>query len=551
MIKLFYANFIEPFAEGKTLSYYVIIFITYLVLVWMFIFILTILNMLRLKALLKKCTEISFLRQAVTKHFLEGEFVEADSDKNAQEVFKSYCRIKGLRLNSVIGKHINAIFSAGWDGTKLEVGELIKHSSNNLFSINNLLKGVLSTFVIIGLLGTLIGISETLSKLEPLMRSITVEQNNTASKDTLNSMLSQLGSSFRPSILGVACTIVGVLLFTLYIKCLCTNIKSDLDYFTLTIWVPKLVPSTEQKFVSNFQLSEDQIKKSFEVAHRASEFAESMQNETDKLSSNIVNANGILTTMTSALGKFDKFSNSFFKSVSSLTSFQGDIQKLYGKMVEDSQKYQADVDSNIKNLENVQNTIMGYFDLQHKQLKEMLETLKCFEGTYVKQHLEMDGISKNLLLDASKIYKDIEVNSDEVMKTIEGTLVEKLSGIEKTLNYQLFSIVDRFGKFDAPINRAAEKIEGSLESVVNRTETLTKELQREFLAQSQKSGEQIDEVRNLYGKIISFLETVDTAYKASTNSLVPAGNQEEQEELIKNKSKSIFKILSSIFSTKK
>lgn len=530
----FYNQLIQPFAKESPISYYVTIFILILMIVWIIMFLRAIKSMIKSRQLLIQCKNIDLLKKTIMRRFQQDSFMDGEPYREPEDIFNSYCELNNLDINNTVAMHIYAIFSAGWEDSKLELGELTKYTSNRLFSINNFLKGILSTFVIIGLFGTLIGISETLSKLQPLMRSITIEQNSVSSKVALNSMLSQLGNSFIPSILGVGCTILAVIVFSIYINGICTKVKSELDYCTLTIWAPKLMPSKQQQFMGNLELSQEQVKKSFEVAQRASEFAENMQQETDKLSSNITNANGILVSFSKSLNKFDKFSERFIKSVSSLTSFQQDIKSLYSQMVEQSEKFQSNIERNIKNTEEVQNGIMGYFHSQHKEMQELIKSLKCYEDMYIKQHAELEDMNKNLLLNATNVYKEIGTKNDEILKTIDSALVEKLRTIENTLNTQLLNIVDRFNRFDAPINRAAEKIEGTLETVVNRTEILTKELQREFIAQNQNGEEQVLEMKNLYERIIVFLEAVDKYNNVSACTALTAAEDEGRIEKTDN-----------------
>ena len=115
-----------------------------------------------------------------------------DSDQilEPERIFNKFCTdnridngypvikyIKAIFLNgyldkgSSVTKHLKAIFLAGWNESRLEVGELINHTTSNLFRWNNLFRSVLAVFIVIGLLGTLFGLADSLVELSPALKA--------------------------------------------------------------------------------------------------------------------------------------------------------------------------------------------------------------------------------------------------------------------------------------------------------------------------------------------------------------------------------------------
>ena len=94
---------------------------------------------------------------------------EAETDANP--VFQDFCEERSVSQNSFISKHLKAIFLAGWNESRLEVSELINHTTSNLFRWNSLFRSVLAIFIVIGLLGTLFGLTDSLVELSPALKA--------------------------------------------------------------------------------------------------------------------------------------------------------------------------------------------------------------------------------------------------------------------------------------------------------------------------------------------------------------------------------------------
>ena len=189
---------------------------------------------------------------------------EAETDANP--VFQGFCAERSLSENSFISKHLKAIFLAGWNESRLEVSELINHTTSNLFRWNSLLRSVLAIFIVIGLLGTLFGLTDSLVELSPALKASaeaqTPTENGKASAPAdansgnsrqmtkaLSDLMDDIKGAFAPSIAGVFFTVLGVILYGIFLRFACHPVKSTLEQSTLTIWVPQLYPTTSQKLI--------------------------------------------------------------------------------------------------------------------------------------------------------------------------------------------------------------------------------------------------------------------------------------------------------------
>ena len=313
---------------------------------------------------------------AVVRQKRDPERENSNSKAGAEEAFHEFCEERSLGKRSPITKHLQAIFLAGWDESRLEVGELINHTTSILFRWNNLFRSVLAVFIVIGLLGTLSGLADSLTKLSPALKASMANEasiekneesaaNETATENSermtqaLGGLLDKMKGALAPSIWGIIFTIVGVIFYGFYLQSACHPVKSALERLTLTVWVPELYPTTSQKLVQTLQQSQSQMRQGFETAAQfsesvgtvqsnISEFNESLTQasaitqplsdsvtQINKAASDISTAANVLNTgFTESLNKFsgvlntgfkeilDKFSKEFASSVTYLTGFQ-------------------------------------------------------------------------------------------------------------------------------------------------------------------------------------------------------------------------------------
>ena len=194
-----------------------------------------------------------------------------DQKTNPENTFSKFCTEGSLDRESPIAKHLNAIFLAGWDESRLEVGELINHTTSELFKRNSLFRSVLAVFIVIGLFGTLFGLADSLTGLFPALKvsvaSETSTENSERMTQALGILLEGMKGALAPSICGIFFTILGVILYGAYLQFACHPIKAVLERLTLTVWVPQLYPTTSQKLVQTLQQSESQMQEGFRPQH--------------------------------------------------------------------------------------------------------------------------------------------------------------------------------------------------------------------------------------------------------------------------------------------
>lgn len=436
-----------------------------------------------------------------------------------ESAFKEYCGVKGMGEHSIVASHLKVIFDAGCKGGHLEVGELVKHTTNQLFRGNGLLRSLLALFIILGLLGSLFGLADSLSQLSPVMPGAAVYSNEQLSQN-LTQLLSQLKSAFAPSIWGILLTIFGVILFTCYLQLLCSPVKDILERLTLSVWAPQLFPTTTQRLQETLLLSERQMVRSLDATKKVADFAESVHKEGGELKQSLAKANQTLRLLNQSVEGIGVFTQAFTKGVTSLTGFQTELRDLYQSMADGSKAFQESIKANVKGAEVFYENARRTIDNQHQQLEAALKGLASYEKAYIESRREIDARIEEVLDQAGKAYTSLGERNLELVEAVgnplRDDLKKSLGEVENALTVQLQGIQNRFSSFDTPIKAAAEVIAGSQEAMVKRTESLTRELQREILKMEEKHIEQSEHMGAVNEQIGVLLAELVNARKAQS-----------------------------------
>ena len=525
---------------------------------------------------------------------LEGKQIQKNEDINKLavarqkrtcergKIFNDFLSDKDLSKDSPIAKHLKAIFSAGWDESRLEVSELINHTISNLFRWNSLLRAVLAVFIVIGLLGTLFGLTDSLTDLSPVLKESspteTTTENSERMTKALGVLMDDIKGAFAPSIWGIVFTILGVILYGIYLQFACYPVKSILEQLTLTIWVPQLYPTTPQTLVQTLQRSESQMQKGFETAAEFNESVEKVHDNIDKFNENLAQASTIaqplsnsvtqinkaavnISTATDRLNTglgetLDKFSQEFKSSVSHLTGFQEEIRKLH-------EQFQEKANEKLNQFQEAANQKLDQqietLNKQDENLTTTVELLKNSEKLYVESCQQIDNTLQKFLNKTTKASAHIETTNKQFLEgintrnrewlaeiqnqlktdlaIIQPTLKEQLKGLTKqltsdlkgvqgTLDEKLKALTEQLKFFQLPIEKTANQIEGTIESFTQIMEGIVNELKSELQKQSksikeqnEKYADQLTEVKNLNERVLNLLNQLDENSKSQSTAV--------------------------------
>ena len=399
----------------------------------------------------------------------------ATSQEDDQEVLhdKNSDSYDKVRNNPII-RHLKSIYVAGCNEARLETEALLRYTENELFNEIFRLKNILAAFIVIGLLGTLIGLGESLSQLSPVLNASGTQKMNIAS--SLAGLLTHLKSAFAPSVWGILCTIIGMFYYIRFIHTYCNPLQSKLEHLTLNIWIPRLYPGVSQKLIEALSENTKKFVEHVNDAAAVAGFAKEIKEETGFFKTCIHDSQTLLQLLASHVAQFQvssqglsSFSSSFEKSVENLTGFQGQLFKL-----------QEDLSSSINNAVVFQNTrIEGLYN----HMVEVTKTLSIVDQTYAENVIELNG-----LVDAVRRNKNIESEKNrEISETIlkessvrfehiETGLHNNMLELTKSLEFNLAQLLSKFDGYDTPVKNAAGKMEKSAENIDNYHQMLTKHI---------------------------------------------------------------------------
>ena len=195
-------------------------------------------------------TDVSILGENIRNKTEDIEIILIDSEKTTVDKsssLSSFFEERNIQPDGPIADHISAIYKAGLQESRLEVQQLLQYTSNRLLADNMWLKNIMSIFIVIGLLGTLIGLSISLVQLMPALGGLSSMQSANLLNQSMIDVMNSLKGAFAPSIWGIFLTILSVIIFSYYLKDNCLPVKILLDQTTLTNWIPLLYPTASQK----------------------------------------------------------------------------------------------------------------------------------------------------------------------------------------------------------------------------------------------------------------------------------------------------------------
>ena len=441
----------------------------------------------------------------------------------ARSFFDQFCKDR-IKESSPLYKHLKAIFSAGYTESQIQVDALLGNTERRLTEGNSLLRSVLSLFIILGLLGTLFGLAESLSQLSTVSLG-NAEFSNESLKKGLETLLGKLGVAFAPSIWGVTLTVIGILIFAAYMRWSTFPVIQRLEYETLTNWLPNLVPTPSQRVYEKLRLTE-------QTAQNVEKLVETVQTNTGTLAKNIESANSALSLLDEAaqniggscyeLNRFASdftnnlkdFSTRFQTSVETLAPFSDSLTQLYVKMSEESTQFQQNVKQTLDDSQKFRAQVKEEFDRQGGQSQQMLESLKLYETAYLASRQTTDEkLNETLTAAETALHNLAQQNEVFVRGLIEAVgnplreeLIQELGIISVKTNDKLDEITtsssNKLEDLSQNIGLALSTVSQNIEAVANKLETLETPVKKTADAMditSKKTFQSMDATLNNFG----------------------------------------------------
>jgi|GEM_PF-655007 len=186
---------------------------------------------------LERIEDVSFLESSLKQNNI-----------NTKESFKKYETEKGKNDNNeVLFEHLHAIYDAGYKSSDLESELLISNSISKIFTNIDIVKTLISLFLVFGILGTLAGLAISIGGFHGANFVVTGQSSSSTAQE-LSALFGNLRGAFAPSMWGVAFTILFTFIYTYLIQEKCINkLTEKLTLTTINSWLPVLYPTDFQR----------------------------------------------------------------------------------------------------------------------------------------------------------------------------------------------------------------------------------------------------------------------------------------------------------------
>lgn len=159
------------------------------------------------------------------------------NDVDTNFVFDKYVEDKKRNSDTEpLFEHLRAIYEAGSKSSRLDSDLLVRNTVDKIFAGTDTIKSLISLFLVLGILGTLLGLAISIGSFSGEGFVLNAEANKTASE--LSKLFGNLRGAFAPSMWGVTATIVFVFLYTVLVQEACINkLTEQLTTVTINKWL--------------------------------------------------------------------------------------------------------------------------------------------------------------------------------------------------------------------------------------------------------------------------------------------------------------------------
>ncbi len=326
--------------------------------------------------------------------------------------FASYAKENGIEPRTeILFDHINTIFKAGITGSNLEPELLVQNTVAKMFNGVDSLKTSVSMFLVIGILGTLLGLAISIGTFSG--SNFLTNQEATATADQLTSLFKNLRGAFAPSMWGVASTILFVFVYTFDVQEGCINkVTEKLTLNTIQYWLPNLYPT-------DFQRGDNSIAK----LNATIKNADGINKEVIELQDNLKASNETIRALSKMSRQVELATTHFEVGTNRI----GEIQKIYDDLRKCNDAFNESIETITTTAETASkesySKYLAFAQEQAQTLQEKVNQLTEQMNVYFAQLTEaMNAQTSGLANESQSQQKKLEAIITELQKYNEGIL---------------------------------------------------------------------------------------------------------------------------------
>lgn len=375
--------------------------------------------------------------------------------------------------NEAVFEHIHAIYDAGRKSSRLDADLLVKNTVSKICDNVDTIKSCISIFLVIGILGTLVGLGISIGSFNGDSFIINAKANNTALE--LSKLFGNLRGAFAPSMWGVFMTIVFVICYTVFIQQGCINkLEDKLTTSTIKIWLPSLYPTDFQKGETTMVQLKDTIRN-----------AEQINVGADNLVNNLSEANASVQALNSVAVAVKDSADRFSESSAKVTALEAAVAALSQQITLNSENYQkwmsnalqssSDYHEKVKDsfVEEAE-ALKQNFSIQNQQLTAIVQTLKLYDDkSLMVQNYLNEALTKAVsdndkaISRLNQVVDDLDRRNQDVIITVGEPLRRQLDNLGQSISRDLSGLTKAIDKIDNPLTKTATDIQKMFKNILN------------------------------------------------------------------------------------
>lgn len=373
--------------------------------------------------------------------------------------------------NLPIFEHLKAIYDAGRRSSRLDADLLVKNTIDKICTDVDMIKSCISIFLVIGILGTLIGLGLSIGSFNGDSFIINAQANNTAKE--LSKLFGNLRGAFAPSMWGVFFTICFVICYTFFIQEGCINKLTDkLTTNTIKVWLPALYPTDFQKGENTMH----RLKATINNADAINDSAKDLLNNLSATNGTVKALNDMSMALNQSIERFDDGSDKIKElqeTIAALSQQLTDNNKHYQEWMTNTlmqtNQFQA---SNKQLLQEQAAEVKQSFEYQNNQLHEVVQTLKLYDQHALDNQVDLN---KKLIVATDgmqNVVDNLTERDERIIATVGKPLNEQLQDMSAQLAVNLKQINEQLKKINNPLNTAAVEIQKTFGDIVKTQEQM-------------------------------------------------------------------------------
>ena len=415
--------------------------------------------------------------------------------------------------NLPIFEHLKAIYDAGRRSSRLDADLLVKNTIDKICTDVDMIKSCISIFLVIGILGTLIGLGLSIGSFNGDSFIINAQANNTAKE--LSKLFGNLRGAFAPSMWGVFFTICFVICYTFFIQEGCINKLTDkLTTNTIKVWLPALYPTDFQKGENTMHRLKDTINN----ADAINDSAKDLLNNLSATNGTVKALNDMSVALNQSIERFDDGSNKIKElqeTIAALSQQLTDNNKHYQEWMTNTLTQTTQFQVNNKQLLQEQAAeVKQSFEYQNNQLREVVQTLKLYDQHALDNQVDLN---KKLIVATDgmqNVVDNLTERDERIIATVGKPLNEQLQDMSTQLAVNLKQINEQLKKINNPLNTATIDIKKTFGDIVKTQEQmlaakggLSKEDAQKLLEVSRGGYTNTEKMEETLDEILQYLKT--------------------------------------------